>query len=114
MSFSQHMTMNPRIEVNGDTAKGTWYFFGPFTFRENNQAKWQATRYHEDGDYTFTTYDGWLVVSKTTTNDLSLAYARAISNMLPGDSGFHTVMLVLTMIGSGSGSSGFVGSLLSQ
>jgi hypothetical protein len=48
MSFSQHMTMNPRIEVNGERAKGTWYFFGPFTFRENNQAKWQATRYHED------------------------------------------------------------------
>ena len=48
MSFSQHMTMNPRITVEGDTAKGTWYFFGPFTFRENNQAKWQATRYHEE------------------------------------------------------------------
>ena len=48
MSFSQHMTMNPRIEVDGDTARGTWYFFGPFTFRENNQAKWQATRYHEE------------------------------------------------------------------
>ncbi len=48
MSFSQHMTMNPRIEVNGDHARGTWYFFGPFTFYENNQAKWQATRYVED------------------------------------------------------------------
>ena len=48
ISFSQHMTMNPRIEINGDTATGTWYFFGPFTFYENNQAKWQATRYHED------------------------------------------------------------------
>lgn len=48
MSFSQHMTMNPRIEVDGDTAKGTWYFFGPFTFYKNNQARWQATRYHEE------------------------------------------------------------------
>lgn len=48
MSFSQHMTMNPRIEVNGDEAKGTWYFFGAFTFRGDvPQAKWQATRYHE-------------------------------------------------------------------
>ena len=47
MSFSQHMTMNPRISVDGNTAHGTWYFFGPFTFRENNQAKWQATRYQE-------------------------------------------------------------------
>lgn len=48
MSFSQHMTMNPRIEVNGDTARGTWYFIGPFTFREGNQAKWQAARYQEE------------------------------------------------------------------
>ncbi len=48
ISFSQHMVMNPRIEVGGETAKATWYFFGPFTFREGNQAKWQSTRYHED------------------------------------------------------------------
>ena len=48
MSFSQHMTMNPRISVDGDSASGTWYFFGPFRFYEGNQAKWQATRYHEE------------------------------------------------------------------
>ena len=48
MSFSQHMVMNPRITVDGDTASATWYFFGPFAFYEGNQAKWQATRYHED------------------------------------------------------------------
>ena len=47
MSFTQHMVMNPRIEVQGDQATATWYFFGPFTFRENDQAKWQAARYHE-------------------------------------------------------------------
>ena len=47
MSFTQHMTMNPRIEVNGDEASGTWYFFGPFTFPATKQAKWQAARYHE-------------------------------------------------------------------
>ncbi len=48
MSFTQHMTMNPRIEVNGDTATGTWYFFGPFTFNgEPPTAKWQAARYEE-------------------------------------------------------------------
>lgn len=47
MSFTQHMVMNPRIEVQGDQASATWYFFGPFTFRENDQAKWQAARYHE-------------------------------------------------------------------
>ncbi len=46
--FSQHMSMNPVIEVHGETAKGTWYFFGPFTLAEGNQAVWQACRYHED------------------------------------------------------------------
>ena len=41
--FSQHMTMNPVIEVEGERARGTWYFFGPFTMEKNNQ----ACRYHE-------------------------------------------------------------------
>jgi len=45
--FSQHMTMNPVIEVDGESARGTWYFFGPFTMEEGNQALWQACRYHE-------------------------------------------------------------------
>ena len=48
ISYSQHMVMNPVIEVDGDRAHGTWYFFGTFTFYEGNQAKWQAARYHED------------------------------------------------------------------
>ncbi len=48
MSYSQHMVMNPIIEVDGDRATGRWYFLGPFTFREGNQAKWQAARYRED------------------------------------------------------------------
>jgi hypothetical protein len=48
MTFTQHMVMNPIIEVDGDRARGTWYFFGPFTFVEGNQAKWQSARYHED------------------------------------------------------------------
>ena len=48
MSFTEHMTMNPRIQVDGDTATGTWYFFGPFTFKTDPPtAKWQAARYHE-------------------------------------------------------------------
>ena len=47
VSFSQHMAMNPIIEIEGNRAKGTWYFFGPFTFRENNEAKWIAARYED-------------------------------------------------------------------
>ena len=48
ISFSQHNLMNPIIEVTGDRAKGTWYLMGPFTFREKNDAKWLAVRYHDD------------------------------------------------------------------
>jgi hypothetical protein len=47
ISFSQHMVMNPIIKVDGDRAKATWYFFGPFTFGKTT-AKWQAVRYEDD------------------------------------------------------------------
>jgi hypothetical protein len=48
ISFSQHNVMNPIIEVDGDTAKGSWYFMGPFTFRRGNRALWLAARYQDD------------------------------------------------------------------
>ncbi len=48
ISFSQHMVVNPIIEIDGDVAHGRWYFFGMFTMRKNNQALWQACRYHEE------------------------------------------------------------------
>ncbi len=47
MGFTQHMTMNPRISIEGETAEATWYFFGPFTFHKGPQARWQAARYRE-------------------------------------------------------------------
>jgi len=48
MSFSQHMVVNPVIEIDGERAHGRWVFFGLFTFYEGHQAKWQSARYHED------------------------------------------------------------------
>jgi SnoaL-like domain len=48
IEFSQHNVMDPIIEVNGDTATGEWYFLGPFTFREGNQARWLAAKYKDD------------------------------------------------------------------
>jgi hypothetical protein len=48
ISFSQHNVMNPIIEVSGETAKGAWYFLGPFTFRKGNRAMWLAARYDDD------------------------------------------------------------------
>src|SRR5262249_15716165 len=48
ISFSQHMVVNPLIEVNGNTAKGTWNFLGPFTFPKNNEPKCQPLKYEDD------------------------------------------------------------------
>ena len=48
ISFSQHNVFNPRIEVNGNEARGTWYFLGPFTFRKDNRQLWLAARYDDD------------------------------------------------------------------
>src|SRR5258708_32027188 len=48
ISFSQHNVFNPRIEVTGDQAHGTWYFLGLLTFRKDNRALWLAARYEED------------------------------------------------------------------
>ena len=48
ISFSQHNIFNPRIEIDGDRAKGTWYLLGPFTFRKDNDARWIACRYEDD------------------------------------------------------------------
>jgi hypothetical protein len=48
ISFSQHQVMNPIITIDGERATGIWYFFGPFTFYKDNQAKWLAARYEDD------------------------------------------------------------------
>jgi hypothetical protein len=48
ISFSQHMVMNPIMDIDGNQAKVTWYFLGPFTFRKENEAKWTAVRYEDD------------------------------------------------------------------
>ena len=48
ISFAVHMVMNPIIEVDGDTAKGTWYFLGASTVVEGNQALWASVQYDEE------------------------------------------------------------------
>ena len=48
LPFAIHMVMNPIIEVNGDTGKGTWYLFQPCTFGDGNRAVWGAARYDEE------------------------------------------------------------------
>jgi ketosteroid isomerase-like protein len=48
LPFAIHMVLNPIIEVNGDTAKGTWYLFQPCTYAEGNRAVWGSARYDEE------------------------------------------------------------------
>lgn len=47
-SFTQHNIMNPIIEVNGNRARGTWYFHGNHTYRENGESNLFACRYEDD------------------------------------------------------------------
>lgn len=58
LPFAVHMVMNPIIEVDGDTAKGTWYLLQACTYAQGNQAVWGSARYDEEyvrvnGDWKF-------------------------------------------------------------
>ena len=48
IDFSQHNMFNPRIQVNGDKATGTWYLLGPYRFRKTKKEMWLAGAYLED------------------------------------------------------------------
>jgi hypothetical protein len=48
ITFAIHYVLTPIIEVNGDSARGTWYLFQTCTFAEGNQAVWGAGRYNEE------------------------------------------------------------------
>ena len=40
--FALHYSLNPSIEVNGDSARARWYLFMPCTIGESGQAMWRA------------------------------------------------------------------------
>jgi len=46
--FSAHMAHNPIIEVEGDKAKGRWYFHVPATDKRVNRAVWITEAYEEE------------------------------------------------------------------
>ena len=46
LPFAIHQVLNPIIEVNGDTAHGTWYLFQACTQKEG--AIWVAGVYEDD------------------------------------------------------------------
>lgn len=47
LTFSSHMILNPIIDIDGERAKGSWYFFVPCTIAGANQAAW-ANGFYED------------------------------------------------------------------
>lgn len=55
VAFAVHYTTNPIIEVDGDSARGTWYLWQPMVMAEGDQAMWLAAHYHEkyrrEGDH---------------------------------------------------------------
>ncbi len=63
-TFAIHYGLNPRIEVNGDTARATWYLFMPCTVGEGNKAMWRAGIDDEE----YVRVDGqWKFQRKTST-----------------------------------------------
>ncbi len=66
LSYTSHMVLNPIIEVDGETAKGSWYFFVPCTVAGVNKAAWAQGIYEDE----FIKIDGrwmWKHLSSTYT-----------------------------------------------
>jgi len=45
--FAVHYTTNPIIEIDGDSAKGTWYLWQPMVVATGDQAMWLSAHYNE-------------------------------------------------------------------
>ena len=56
ISFARHHVSNPLIEIDGDTATGTWYLLQTCTYIRDNQAVWGAGTYR---DRYVRTAEGW-------------------------------------------------------
>lgn len=45
--FAIHQVSNPIIEINGDTATGSWYLWQPMHYAPTGQAVWLAALYQD-------------------------------------------------------------------
>lgn len=71
LSFTAHRVHNPVIDIEGDRARGLWYFEVPCTLREKNMAGWLSGRYEEE----FVRRDGrWMWESITAVFDYATPY----------------------------------------
>ena len=67
-TFAIHYSLNPQIEVSGDTARAKWYLFMPCTLGDGNRAVWRAGI--DDEEYVRVDGD-WKFKSKTSASVFS-------------------------------------------
>ena len=60
-TFAVHYSLNPKIEVDGNTARAKWYLFMPCTVGDTGKAMWRASVDEEE----YVRIDGrWMFKSK--------------------------------------------------
>ena len=70
-SFALHYSLNPHIEVTGDTARARWYLLMPCTLGDGDQATWRAGIDDEE----YVRIDGeWKFKSKKSEGIFSTPY----------------------------------------
>jgi len=63
-SFAIHYSLNPQIEVTGDTARARWLLFMPCTLADGNRAVWRSAI--DDEEYVRVNGE-WMFKSKSGT-----------------------------------------------
>jgi hypothetical protein len=71
LSYSAHMVSNPLIEVDGASARGSWYVDVPVTLRPRDEAAWLQAKYQEEY---LKVNDRWKWKSITTRFDFITPY----------------------------------------
>ena len=79
-SFAIHYSLNPQIEITGDTARARWYLFMPCTATDGNQALWRAGI--DDEEYVRVDRK-WMFKSKTATSLLSSPFEESWAKARP-------------------------------
>ena len=70
IGFAAHLVMNPIIEVNGDSATGSWWLIMPYTARQGGteQSRWQVGAYSD----TYVRQNGRWMISGLKVTIISL------------------------------------------
>jgi hypothetical protein len=87
--YSAHNMYNPRIEIDGETASGRWYF-DAFTVKPNGYANWHQGRYEDE----YTKANGewqFAEVTSIVTADTEDVVECELESYERGDGKFPTV-----------------------